>query len=135
VLNHVTKRWDRYGIVQEVNLRLRRYLVRSASGMIISRNRRYIRERVSHNSMPPIRTLDSIVPDNCAPEDDKNRDNEIPQQDLPEALRGRVLQEQPGPEHVIPKVTPKSEVKQTFQPMTPIHDRPRRKTRPLIGMG
>ena len=57
-----SNRWDRYGVVQEVHHRLRRYVIRLASGMIITRNRRVIRQRINPTTlMPPIRTL-NITP-------------------------------------------------------------------------
>ena len=45
VQNRQTKKWDRYGIVQEANKNIRKYVIRMPSGMITSRNRRDIRVR------------------------------------------------------------------------------------------
>ena len=45
VQNAITKRWNRYGTILERYERARRYLIKLASGMIIRRNRIYLRKR------------------------------------------------------------------------------------------
>lgn len=59
IQNKRTKKWDRYGVVQEVFPEIRRYLIRLASGMMITRNRRVIRKRFcdSNSVLPPIKSL------------------------------------------------------------------------------
>ena len=57
-----TKRWNRFGVVQEVQRDLRRYVIRLASGMIVTRNRRAVRQRVQPDViMPPIRVISTPV--------------------------------------------------------------------------
>ena len=58
------KRLYRYGIVQEVHHRVRRYMIRLASGMVISHNRRFVRKRISTGQplMPPIRSIEQNHP-------------------------------------------------------------------------
>jgi ribonuclease HI len=52
VQNRNTKRWDRYGVVQERNLNIRRYYIRLPSGMILVRNRRDIKKRYPPDNVP-----------------------------------------------------------------------------------
>lgn len=65
IQNRQNGRWDRYGIIQEAKPNIRKYFIRLASGMVVTRNRRFIRIRIIHNRnpMPPIKTLDCVVPD------------------------------------------------------------------------
>jgi len=44
VQNQISKKWDRQGTVMERNLKIRRYLIRLESGMMIYRNRRHLRK-------------------------------------------------------------------------------------------
>ena len=43
--NRSTKRWDRFGVVQERNVRIRKYAIRLASGLVTVRNRHDLRLR------------------------------------------------------------------------------------------
>ena len=52
IQNRTSKRWDRYGVIQERNLKIGRYTVRLPSGLITIRNRRHIRVRY-----PPVKRL------------------------------------------------------------------------------
>ena len=54
VQDQATKRWDRYGEVVEV-CDHRRYLVKLASGRVLSRNRRHLRRRYGHAAPEPVR--------------------------------------------------------------------------------
>ena len=47
IQNFKTKRWDRYGIVQEYHKDFRRYVIRCESGMMLKRNRIHLRLRFS----------------------------------------------------------------------------------------
>ena len=44
IQNRVSKRWDKYGIVQERNVGVRKYLIRLPSGFTTVRNRQDIRQ-------------------------------------------------------------------------------------------
>ncbi|ESO94777.1 hypothetical protein LOTGIDRAFT_161028 [Lottia gigantea] len=45
VQNRQSKRWDKYGVIQERNLKVRKYVVRLSSGLITVRNRKDLRLR------------------------------------------------------------------------------------------
>ena len=45
-----TKKWDRYGIIQECHPDIRRYIIRCESGMLLKRNRIHLRLRFSDTS-------------------------------------------------------------------------------------
>ena len=62
VQNHKTGKWDRVGVVLDKNSRLRRYLIRLSSGMIINRNRRHVKIRKG-KIMPPIYTIGDGISD------------------------------------------------------------------------
>lgn len=66
-------------MIQEVNLNRRRYFVKLASGMIISRNRKDIRKRIcieSDTVMPPIRSLETITQKNSEASDITNSNSQ-----------------------------------------------------------
>jgi len=45
VQNRTSKRWDKYGVVQEVNVKTRKYMIRLQSGLMTVRNRIDLRRR------------------------------------------------------------------------------------------
>ncbi|KAF0312792.1 hypothetical protein FJT64_016549 [Amphibalanus amphitrite] len=49
VQNHVNKRWDRSGVITEVDGRRRRYFIRLPSGRVLTRNRRFLRQRYAYS--------------------------------------------------------------------------------------
>ena len=52
VQNNVTKRWDRCGVVTEVDHRRRRYFIRLPSGRVLTRNHRFLRQRYAYAEPP-----------------------------------------------------------------------------------
>ena len=67
VQNHVNKRWDRCGVVTEVDHSRRRYFVRLASGRVLTRNRRFLRQRYAYaeppqSSHPPADSQPALKP-------------------------------------------------------------------------
>ena len=67
VQNHVNKRWDRCGVVTEVDHSRRRYFVRLPSGRVLTRNRRFLRQRYAYaeppqSSHPPADSQPALKP-------------------------------------------------------------------------
>ena len=60
VQDSATKRWDRFGIVTEVGPH-RRYFVRLPSGRVLTRNRRFLRQRYGH-ATPELSAPDPVLP-------------------------------------------------------------------------
>ena len=52
VQNHNTKRWDRCGVITEVDNQRRRYFIRLPSGRVLTRNRRFLRQRYAYAEPP-----------------------------------------------------------------------------------
>lgn len=73
IQNPKTRKWDRYGVIQEKNEDLRRYVIRLPSGMIVVRNRRVLKQRFTNRTLPPI-TLDDEL-DNTENPDVRNENN------------------------------------------------------------
>ena len=72
VQNTNTKRWDRYGKVLECYYKIRRYLIKLTSGMVIRRNRVHLRKRfvAPHDTSfetPCTSRKFATVPNDCNP--------------------------------------------------------------------
>ena len=51
IYNDATKKWDRYGFIVEQSKK-RRYIVRTSSGRVLTRNRKYLRARLPVSVLP-----------------------------------------------------------------------------------
>ena len=62
--NHETKRWDIYGIITDIG-RHRRYFIKTQSGRVLVRNRRFLRRRIlpspptTNNPSPPTTNIEN----------------------------------------------------------------------------
>ena len=83
VQNHNTKRWDRCGVITEVDHQRRRYFIRMPSGRVLTRNRRFLRQRYAYAEPP---TTDSPA---AALETRPTRNDTAPGQQLRRSSRIR----------------------------------------------
>lgn len=86
IQNKRSRRWDRYGVIQERNLRIRKYTIRLPSGLITIRNRRDLRYRFTPNDVPRAGTskwmpfVPKPKPQNETESDDFDDDDDWPYQ-------------------------------------------------------
>ena len=61
IQNPKTRRWDRYGVIQERQLQTRKYTIRLSSGLITTRNRRHIVYRQLYPEPVPVSGRPSLT--------------------------------------------------------------------------
>lgn len=87
VQNRNNKRWDKYAIIQEVNLQTRKYLVRLSSGLLTVRNRRDLRKRFPPKTVSKSGTSEwSPFPQQTSTENEEDEDSD--EEDSPPIVTG-----------------------------------------------